>query len=144
MYSYVVDSPEDAKTKVLEGAGRMYGGDFQWVFDNEVDDVSYAVNQTLKSALVNYETALVSVQGDGEAPENGGEDNGGGNSGGVVIEGDEVHNFTLSGLSSTYYSISGNLSDSKGTVSYAGLTLTQCLKMESSTRMSSPRTRTRK
>lgn len=44
-----------------------------------------------------------------------------------------VHNFTENGLSSNFYTISGNLSTSKGTVTYNGLTLTQCLKMETAT-----------
>lgn len=48
----------------------------------------------------------------------------------------EVHNFTESGISSSFYSISGNLSTSKGTVTYNGLPLTQCLKIESSTSIS--------
>lgn len=47
-----------------------------------------------------------------------------------------VHNFTASGKSSSFFSITGNLSTSKGTVSYNGLTLTQCLKIESSTSIS--------
>lgn len=47
-----------------------------------------------------------------------------------------VHNFTTSGTSSSYFTISGNLSTSKGTVTYNGLTLTQCLKAESSTSIS--------
>lgn len=52
---------------------------------------------------------------------------GGGNTG------DMTHNFTLSGKTSSFYTITGNLSTSYGTVTYDGLTLTQCLKMESST-----------
>lgn len=44
-----------------------------------------------------------------------------------------VHNFTSAGIASSFYTISGNLSTSKGTVNYADLTLTQCLKMETST-----------
>ncbi len=44
-----------------------------------------------------------------------------------------VHNFTTSGKNSSYFTITGNLSTSKGTVTYNGLTLTQCLKIESST-----------
>lgn len=44
-----------------------------------------------------------------------------------------VHNFTSSGKNSSFFTIVGNLSTSKGTVSYNGLTLTQCLKIESST-----------
>lgn len=46
------------------------------------------------------------------------------------------HNFTTSGTSSNFYTISGNLSDSKGTESYNGLTLTSCLKVESATSIS--------
>lgn len=47
-----------------------------------------------------------------------------------------VHNFTTDGTSSSFFTISGNLSTGKGTVSYSGLTLTQCLKMESATSIS--------
>jgi hypothetical protein len=47
--------------------------------------------------------------------------------------GDQIHNFTLSGTTNAFYTINGALSTSKGTVSYDGLTLTQCLKIESST-----------
>lgn len=55
---------------------------------------------------------------------------------GAVSTGDEIHNFTESGITSAFYSISGNLSTSKGTVIYNDLTLTQCLKIESSTSIS--------
>jgi len=51
----------------------------------------------------------------------------------VPNTGNMVQNFTTSGITSTFYTITGNLSTSQGTVTYAGLTLTQCLKMESST-----------
>ncbi len=40
-----------------------------------------------------------------------------------------IHNFTANDKTSTFYSISGDLSTSKGSASYNGLTLTQCLKM---------------
>ncbi len=46
---------------------------------------------------------------------------------------DYVHNFTESGKNDTFFSITGNLATNKGTVEYNGLTLTQCLKMESAT-----------
>ncbi len=49
------------------------------------------------------------------------------------ISGTVTHNFTTQGISSDYFTISGNLSTGKGTMSYDGLTLTQCLKMESAT-----------
>lgn len=45
----------------------------------------------------------------------------------------QAHNFTTDGKTSSFFNITGSLSTSKGSVSYNGLTLTQCLKMESST-----------
>ena len=53
-----------------------------------------------------------------------------------VTTGSQVQNFTTSGVTSSFYTITGNLSTGKGTVTYNGLTLTQCLKMESSTNIS--------
>ena len=47
-----------------------------------------------------------------------------------------IHNFTENGTTSTFYTITGNLSTKYGTVTYNGLTLTQCLKIESSTNIS--------
>ena len=62
----------------------------------------------------------------------------GGNSGGDVVipAGSYVHNFTESGKNSDFFSISGNLSKSKGTVTFQSMTLTQCLKIESETNIS--------
>lgn len=47
-----------------------------------------------------------------------------------------VHDFTANGKNSDFYTISGNLATGKGTVDYDGKTLTQALKMESSTNIS--------
>ncbi|MEI8272972.1 MAG: T9SS type A sorting domain-containing protein, partial [Paludibacter sp.] len=44
-----------------------------------------------------------------------------------------VQNFTTSGKTSTFYTISGNMNSTAGNVSYNGLNLTACLKMESAT-----------
>ncbi len=44
-----------------------------------------------------------------------------------------VMNFTENGKSSDVFAVTGNLSTSKGSVSYEGMKLTTCLKMESST-----------
>jgi pectate lyase len=52
---------------------------------------------------------------------------------GGTTTGDMVQNFTAAGKTSTFYTITGNLSTGYGSATYAGLTLTQCLKMESST-----------
>jgi hypothetical protein len=69
----------------------------------------------------------------GSTGSSGGSDGSSGNGSSAAGTGSRVHNFTESGLSSTYFTITGNLATNKGTASYAGLTLTQCLKMESST-----------
>jgi pectate lyase len=52
---------------------------------------------------------------------------------GGTTSGDMVQNFTTAGKTSTFYTITGNLTTGYGSASYAGLTLTQALKMESST-----------
>ncbi len=210
----VPDNPEIAKTKVMDYAGRVNGGDFKWTFNNSVDDASYAVNTGLKTALTNYTTKLVFIQGEtsvvnstqtisstdnkdqtvvsGTAIEpiviNWGGDatdasvtglpsagisfvknasektititgiptadvtytvtTSGSSGSPVSLTGtitvssggstnpDMVHNFTLSGKNSTFYTITGNLSTGYGTVTYDGLSLTQCLKMESATNIS--------
>lgn len=72
------------------------------------------------------------------APADSGSTGGSGETGGtdeapVFPAGSYCHDFTENGTSSQFYTISGNLSTAKGTVSYAGLTLTRCLKIESST-----------
>jgi len=61
MYSYNVESPEDAKANIMAYAGRVDGGDLKWTFDNSVDDESYAVNTGLKNALTNYKPAVVAI-----------------------------------------------------------------------------------
>lgn len=134
MYAYTADSPEQARDRVMQFAGRLNGGDFKWTFNNAVDDNSYDVIPGLKNALMSYKTKLVSIQGDGE--NQGGGDNGGGDNGGGDPASGTVHNFTLQGLTSTYFNITGALSTTKGTVNYAGLSLTQCLKLESATLVS--------
>ncbi len=148
-YSYKVDSAEDVPSIVTANAGRVNGGDFQWKFDNSVDDTSYTVNQPLKDALVAYKDSIVAI-GSGFSSGNdqpiftttsaktttststtkGGA---GTTTSNTPVSGDYVHDFTANGVSSTFYTITGNLSTGKGTVNYDGKTLTQCLKMESAT-----------
>jgi pectate lyase len=131
MYTYNVQTPEAAMESVKALSGRVQGGDFKWTFTDK-DNTDYDVNTALKSALVNYKTSLVSVGG---VESNGVEIPEGGNNGVDIpeITGGIVHNFTTSGKDSQFFQIEGNLSTSKGTVTYDGLTLTQCLKMETST-----------
>ncbi len=142
MYSYTAQEPEDAKETVITYAGRVTGGDFTYEFDNSTADESYAVDEDLKEALTSYATSLVYIQGDGDATgdavsdDDDDDDDSDSDTTTTITEGDEIHNFTVSGLESTFYDITGNLSDSKGTVYYGDLTLTTCLKIESSTSIS--------
>ena len=151
MYKYSADKPEDVPAVVTSKAGRVDGGDFKWQFNNSVDDESYAVNDALKAALVSYKDSIVAI-GSGFKADSG-------STTPTVTDapstptptvttvapttpstpassGTQIQNFTTDGLSSSFYSITGNLSTSKGTVNYNGLTLTQCLKMESATNIS--------
>ncbi|MCM1007763.1 MAG: right-handed parallel beta-helix repeat-containing protein [Ruminococcus flavefaciens] len=61
MYTYTPDKAEDVPANVTAKAGRVDGGDLKWKFDNSVDDESYAVNDGLKAALVNYKPTVVAI-----------------------------------------------------------------------------------
>lgn len=150
MYSYTVQSAEDAKTTVEKYAGRINNGDLQYDFNDSTEDINYEIVSELKSMVVNYKTTLVKALGTtsaGSSGDSGSTDSGsagdstdsgntGSSNGSTAIEGAIVHNFTESGTDSSVFTIVGNLSTSKGTVTYNGLTLTKCLKLESSTNIS--------
>ncbi len=161
MYSYTPDNAADVPAIVSAKAGRVDGGDFKWTFDNSVDDESYAVNTALKSALSSYKGSVQSI-GSGfkeassaspvittqktsaasttvpsvatttvkqsSAPTS--------TAPVQTVSGGYDHNFTSDGTSSIFYSITGNLSSSKGSAVFNGQTLTQCLKIESSSSIS--------
>ena len=55
--------------------------------------------------------------------------------GGNAVEGAKVHNFTTDGKVSSFFTITGDLSTEKGNITYNGETLSQCLKMESKTKI---------
>ncbi|BCJ94010.1 hypothetical protein acsn021_15790 [Anaerocolumna cellulosilytica] len=144
-----IDSVGDVKAIVTADAGRLNGGDFTWVFDNAVDDKLYTVNTALMNKIRNYQSELISVGGNSEqvtpipttiptvvptavptvtptaVPTV--------NPTPTPVTGGYIHNFTTDGKDSSFFTIKGNLSSSKGSVIYEGITLTQCLKMESST-----------
>jgi len=64
----VIDTPAAAKTKTTQYAGRVSGGDLKWTFNNATDDTSSLVITALKTALTNYSSTLVAVQGEGNPP----------------------------------------------------------------------------
>ncbi|MCM1557705.1 MAG: InlB B-repeat-containing protein, partial [Anaeroplasma bactoclasticum] len=138
MYTYSVDTPEVAREKVMKYAGRVNGGDLKWTFDNATQDRNYEIIPELSSSILSYKNSLIRVLGI-EGTLNGGTS--GGETGGDVPPAPEPpvitdsisHNFTTDGKDSSVFTITGNLSTSKGSITYKGLNLTQCLKMESST-----------
>lgn len=141
-YSYTADSPEAARDNVMKYAGRMNGGDLQWEFDNAVEDTNYEIIPELKELIVGYQSSILKILGEdsqdasGSGSASGNESENNPNPDTPVspsIEGAVVHNFTTSGKESTIFAITGNLATSKGTQTYNGETLTQCLKLESST-----------
>lgn len=133
MYDYTLHESSQVVDIVQSQSGRMMGGDFEFTFNNVVDDPSYAVNTPLMSKLLSYKTELVFVQDDAEGgngptpnpdPEDPEEPQ---DPTGMI-----VHNF-IDGKASSFFTITGNMQSKPGTVTYGALTLTQCLKMESST-----------
>lgn len=151
---YTPDAAADVPTVVTGyyGAGRLNHGDFTWTFNNSVDDEDYGVNTELKNKILSYETSLVKIYGDenAESGEQGGEggdeggttEPGGGDEGGEtgdggdtpVIEGAITCSFgDNTWTNSDFFDITGNTSNSKGSVTINGTEYTYCLKMESST-----------
>ena len=146
-YAYTPDAATDVPAIVTGqyGAGRCEHGDFQYTFNNATEDKNADVILDLSNKLSAYTGSLVKVYGDmgAESQEQGGEqggdqgDNGGDNQGGQggdVIEGTVFCTFDKDGHpSNSMFTVNGNGSDSKGTVTIDGQTYTTCLKMESST-----------
>lgn len=205
-----IDQPAAARTKTVQYAGRISGGDLKWTFNNATDDTSSLVITALKSALTNYTGSLVAVQGEGTPPAGsqtltstanknqtvttgaaiasivftwggtatdatvtglpvsgisfvkntaaktititgtptatlsysiattGTSGSPATGSGTITVStggstGNEIHNFTTSGKTSSFYTITGNMNSTSGSVTYNGLTLTGRLKIESST-----------
>nr|WP_315148573.1 T9SS type A sorting domain-containing protein [uncultured Flavobacterium sp.] len=60
----VIDEPTAARDKAILYSGRISGGDLKFSYNNAVDDASYLVNTTQKTALTNYVTKMVFIQGE--------------------------------------------------------------------------------
>lgn len=149
MYDYTPDAASEVVSVVTGkyGAGRLQHGDFQWSFDNSKEDTNYDVIPELKSAVSNYKTTLIGIfDGENDQSGEGGDEGGttepgGGDEGGEtgdggdtpVIEGTVTCSFEGNTPSSNLFTISGNYSDSKGTMTINGTTYTYCLKMETAT-----------
>lgn len=156
IYSYEALAADDVPGEVTgwTGAGRLGHGDFKWTFNNSVDDKSYDVNTALKSALVGYKSSFVGFFGgepvnpgtnpsDPSTPETDPSNPGTDPSdpgtepstpSGPTIDGPTSCNFVgMKCSNSTQFTVAGNYSSSKGSVTYKGTTYSECLKMESAT-----------
>ncbi len=129
MYSYNVQSPEEAKITVTTYAGRVEGGDFKFFFDSQ-EDYNYNVIPALRKAIDEYKSGLIRIQGENN------NDNIDSSQETSIIDQDVEHNFTENKLESKYFKFIGSLSSSKGSINYEGKTLTTALKMESSSEIS--------
>lgn len=128
MYTYSADATADVPAVVTgwHGAGRMEHGDFAWDFTGK--DADYSVDSALKQALQNYTSPLVGIFGSTAEPGGGTEDPG-------QIEGTITCNFEAGAPSNSLFTVTGNYSGSKGSVTVDGTTYNKCLKMESATQV---------
>ena len=149
-----IDDPQDVPSIVTKYAGRMNGGDFDWTFQ-ESDDTNYSVDTALKAKVVNYKSSVLAIGGykgvdvepsttekatesttkATEATTKATESTTEAPTTAPAETTAKVHNFSTDGTSSDFYMISGKLSSNKGTVSYNGLSLDTCLKIESKTKI---------
>lgn len=146
-----IDDPQDVPSIVTKYAGRMNGGDFDWTFQ-ESDDTNYSVDTALKAKVVNYKSSVLVIGGykgvdvepsttekatesTTKATESTTEATTEAPTTAPAETTAKVHNFSTDGTSSDFYMISGKLSSNKGTVSYNGLSLDTCLKIESKTKI---------
>ncbi len=132
MYAYQADEASDVPAVVTGwyGAGRLAHGDLQWTFNNATDDASSAVEANLAAAVQGYRSSLVGIFGADPLPADTTQQG----SDPQPVEGTILCTFDKSGQpSSPLFTVTGNGSNSKGTIVVDGQTLTTCLKMESAT-----------
>ncbi|MDR2384578.1 MAG: pectate lyase [Tannerella sp.] len=139
VYPCTIDEVDAVPAKVMQYAGRIEGGDLKFTFTNSDNTLADDPVPAIANAIKNYTSPLISIQGEGSGSggETGGSNEGGGNEGGGETggEGGNLCDIIAQGTSSGF-SITGNTSDSKGSVTVNRATYSCCLKMESSTNIS--------
>ncbi|MDL2323325.1 T9SS type A sorting domain-containing protein [Bacteroidales bacterium OttesenSCG-928-A17] len=143
MYSYTPDSPETAKEKVIQYAGRMFGGDFQPSDKLGSQSDSDKPIAALADAIDSYTSKLVSIQGDGSGNGNGngngngddGDDDDGGDDGDGdnIINGNEICTFdkTKTPSNPLFTAVGDNTTNKNGPVTVNGVSYTYAWKMNS-------------
>ncbi len=136
MYSYNVQTPDEALETVKEYAGRINGGDIKFEFKAE-DDSSYTANAALMSLLKNYQSSLILKDENGEEIEDN--PNGGDN---PIVEtkyaDGKSFDFskTINDESGVFKNTGEKYNSRSSEVTVDGVTYKSGLKMEASTQLS--------
>ena len=140
-YTYTPEAAENIPASVTGtyGAGRCQKGDFSFAFNNSIDDTASDINLALEEKLKTYSSAFVKIIGNqssqadpgtGDNPSDNPGDNPGDTPETTTVG---ICHFTDKKPSLDNVKVTGNYSNSKGTVEYEGKTYTIALKMETST-----------
>ena len=134
IYHYAPQVAEAVPAQVTGyyGAGRMNHGDVSFAFVDNVgnDDTDSEIITELESLINNYATKLVGIFGEENVPS--GEQGGQGDQ--PTPDGTILCTFDKNGIpSSDFFIVSGNGSNSKGSVTIDSVTYSTCLKIESAT-----------
>ncbi|MBQ9561774.1 MAG: pectate lyase [Prevotella sp.] len=135
MYTYNPVAAADVPALVMGeyGAGRLNHGDFTYSFPDNVgnDNTDSAYDATLGSKLDDYKSSFVKIFGDADSGEGGGDD-----PTPTPTDNASFCHFTGNTPSSTQVVLAaGSYSNSKGSVTYSGATYSNCVKMESATKI---------
>ena len=103
-------------TEVIPKKAHSYGN---WVIEKEATETETGLKRHTCTVCGADETDIIPKKGSTETPD--------------VPSGDSYTKDFSNGLTSDFFTITGSTSTSKGSVTYNGLTLTTCLKMESKT-----------
>ena len=106
-------------TEVIPKKAHSYGN---WVIEKEATETETGLKRRTCSVCGDKQIEVIPKKGSTDTPDVP-----------APSEGSYVQNFTADGKTSNFYAITGNLATNKGTLTYNGLTLTQCLKIESAT-----------
>ena len=106
-------------TEVIPKKAHSYGN---WVIEKEATETETGLKSRTCSVCGDKQIEVIPKKGSTDTPDVP-----------APSEGSYVQNFTADGKTSNFYAITGNLATNKGTVTYNGLTLTKCLKIESAT-----------
>lgn len=107
----------EKKIEIIAKTAHKYG---EWVIEKEATETETGIKSRTCTVCNNKETQTIPVKGTVDPTPT------------PTPEGAQVHNFTTDEKTSAFYTISGDdLTQKGGDVTYAGLTLTQALKMNS-------------